>query len=633
MLLLLAGLALAQDLLDPHPGSVVHPHDLALIVTIDDYTSLPPIPYADADADAFATWLLHTHRVPAHRIQRVEDPTARTFGQILHRTLQRAHPDGTIWVHVVAHGAVSPGDGLHRILAADTRLDDLESAVALEKVETALADAPGQAVLVLDLGFSGVTREAGELIPGTLFRATPPPPPPDVLTWYGAAPDSSAPAVPGVGHGLFTWSVVGALRGWADGELTGRPDGRVTAEEAQHYVRRAATAFGATTPPPLALHGPLLARTLAEGRLEVGPDLAAVAAQAGPATWPLTPTDPDALAWRALETDLREQVAERAARAWSQARNLYMIGHPDGPTAVRRFLQTYSAISYLVDGREIIVTAPQAREARALMGGRQLASLDRPTMVKVPIGDFYVGSPAGEVGRRSDETLHSVTLTRPFALARTEVTARQWRDVMGVPVGDDTSDLPVHGVRWLDAIEFCNRLSLLDGLEPAYEVAGRHVTWRQDLDGWRLPTEAEWERAARWGGTHWPGFDRPELACSWGNVLDQSAAGPGAPFACRDGYPGPSPVGRYNASEGGLDDLVGNVTEWTWDPASRHGAQREIDPLGDGPAARRIAKGCAWDGTPATCRPAARQLLPFDEPAPGVGLRLARTLPSAAGTR
>ena len=120
-------------------------------------------------------------------------------------------------------------------------------------------------------------------------------------------------------------------------------------------------------------------------------------------------------------------------------------------------------------------------------------------LILIPAGTFQMGSPPDEPGRGPDETLHTVTLTQGFYIAPTEVTEKLWDKVMGS--GASTSQLPKAYVTWDNAVAFCNQLSLKEDLTPAYVVNGIEgdVTWNRAANGYRLPTEAEWEYACRAG--------------------------------------------------------------------------------------------------------------------------------------
>ena len=164
-------------------------------------------------------------------------------------------------------------------------------------------------------------------------------------------------------------------------------------------------------------------------------------------------------------------------------------------------------------------------------------------LILVKAGSFKMGSPPYESGRRQNEVQHKVTLTRDFYLGRYEVTKGQWARVMNldsVELGEE--QLPMGGVSWLDAVEFCKRLS---EQEKAAGRLPRGMTYQ-------LPTEAEWEYACRAGTTtvYW-----------WGDVADAKNANFGNEFAASN----VRAVGQYQANPWGFHDMHGNVYEWCSD--------------------------------------------------------------------
>ena len=114
-------------------------------------------------------------------------------------------------------------------------------------------------------------------------------------------------------------------------------------------------------------------------------------------------------------------------------------------------------------------------------------------LVLINGGTFQLGSPAGEAERDSDETQHEVTVD-DFYISKTEVTQREYQSIMGSNPSENRGDnLPVENITWYDAINYCNELSKASGLTPCYAIEGSTVTWNKNANGYRLPTEAEWE--------------------------------------------------------------------------------------------------------------------------------------------
>ncbi len=119
----------------------------------------------------------------------------------------------------------------------------------------------------------------------------------------------------------------------------------------------------------------------------------------------------------------------------------------------------------------------------------------------IPPGTLTMGSPPSELGRRGGEGEHPVILTRGFYMAQAPVTQAQWFEAMGTNPSwfSGCDDCPVETVTWYDAVAYCNTHSAMEARDPAYEVNDVSVTWAPDADGYRLPTESEWEYSCRAG--------------------------------------------------------------------------------------------------------------------------------------
>ena len=220
-------------------------------------------------------------------------------------------------------------------------------------------------------------------------------------------------------------------------------------------------------------------------------------------------------------------------------------------------------------------------------------------------GSFAMGSPAVEAGRFANESLPRQVRLEGFHMMTHPVTRHQWELVMGAGTGTGTGTgerLPVENVKWFEAIVFANRLSIMQGLRPAYVIGGsvNPDNWGQtpaasdpawdavlvdgDADGWRLPTEEQWEYAARAGtaaafsnGTNNWGDEAALNTIGWFSFNSEGRI---------------REVGTRAPNPWGLHDMHGNVWEWVWDMADAEG--------------RRTARGGYWGLSARYARAAAR---------------------------
>ena len=223
--------------------------------------------------------------------------------------------------------------------------------------------------------------------------------------------------------------------------------------------------------------------------------------------------------------------------------------------------------------------------------------------VLVEAGTFVMGSPDTELGRHGDEIQHEVTLTRDFYLSEMEVTQAQWVAVMRSNPSDfaGCDDCPVETVSFLDAVDYCNARSALEGLAPAYEVDSTSVSWNSSTNGYRLPTESEWEYACR-GGTTTAFYSGPvtSTTCDDPNLDDI------AWYCGNNDTWGTKECGQKAPNPWGLYDMSGNVWEWCWDRFGPYPAGPVIDPIGPEVGSRRTRRGGSWYYEAFYCRSADR---------------------------
>jgi len=287
-------------------------------------------------------------------------------------------------------------------------------------------------------------------------------------------------------------------------------------------------------------------------------------------------------------------------------------------------------------------TAPTPLASDGLAAESPIAAIPDGFVLIQP-GTFEMGSPVSEPGRRNDEDLHPVTLTRLFLIATTELTRKEWT----ATVGRDPStfegcagDCPVDSITWFDAASYANARSRAEHLEACYTLDGcsgsigtdlscKAVTFAGlDCNGYRLPTEAEWEYAAR-AGTTGAFFNGPIL---------HPQKDPVDPQLDEIGWYGGNARGRVNAvaqkkpNPWGLYDVSGNLWEWVHDRFGPYPHEPITDPLGadeDASHLRSVRGGSSYASAKA-CRLADRGRFASGYRNYGVGVRLARTWTSTA---
>jgi formylglycine-generating enzyme required for sulfatase activity len=239
----------------------------------------------------------------------------------------------------------------------------------------------------------------------------------------------------------------------------------------------------------------------------------------------------------------------------------------------------------------VLLCAVWARPLYAQAPQKSLRNSLGMEFVLIPAGSFIMGSPPDEPYRGKSETPHPVIITQPFYMQTTEVTLSQWRGLMGSGFllhrpGPPNS--PVSGISWFDSQDFLKKLNALK--------EGRY----------RLPTEAEWEYAARAGST---------TAYSWGNRIDCSRAlYANSRFGvktCLDAHPdlaqeGPAPVKSFAPNKWGLYDMHGNVWEWVQDWFAAYPNTQVTDPQGPPDGEDRVRRGGGWYSPGYACRSANR---------------------------
>lgn len=315
-------------------------------------------------------------------------------------------------------------------------------------------------------------------------------------------------------------------------------------------------------------------------------------------------------------------------------------------------LPTMHTLEEIYQNQTTLAANQAALDARLDTIEQQTASPVPAGMVLIPAGDFTMGDTFGE-GNDNELPLHTNTVSA-FYMDETETTKAKWDGVYTWAVAngytfdnagsDKAADHPVHTVNWYDCVKWANARSEKEGLTACYLAETTTGTvYRTGVfapscdwyaNGYRLPTEAEWEKAARggaanrrfpWSATSSISHSRANYSAVGGESYDQS---PPAGYHPDTATPNPRtlPVGSFAANGYGLYDMEGNLFEWCWDwyDGVYYGSSPETDPHGPGSGSNRVLRGGCWDYRASICRVAFRYFGSPDFDGNLVGFRLVR---------
>jgi len=256
---------------------------------------------------------------------------------------------------------------------------------------------------------------------------------------------------------------------------------------------------------------------------------------------------------------------------------------------------------------------------------------EKQDMVLVPGGTFEMGDVMGDK-ESEDETVHTVTLS-DFLIGKNEVTFDEYDAFCTATKREKPSDSgwgrgkrPVINVSWEDVVAYCNWRSKREGLEEVYKINGSRISANWQANGYRLPTEAEWEYAARAGGKK-VRFGNGRDIADPKEINFNASAGYKKPYSVVGEYRRKTlPVGSFAPNALGLYDMSGNVWEWCWDWYDSYSTSAQTNPKGPNTGSGRVIRGGSWRGSPRYCRVAGR----FGSSPGGrgydIGFRLSRTL-------
>lgn len=254
-------------------------------------------------------------------------------------------------------------------------------------------------------------------------------------------------------------------------------------------------------------------------------------------------------------------------------------------------------------------------------------------------GTFQMGSPESEAWRSADETQHTVTVS-DFYMSKYELTQKEYEEIAGNnPSYFKGDNLPLENISWLDAVAYCNARSEKDGLTPVYTIDGQNVSWDRSANGYRLPTEAEWEYACR-AGTTTPFYMENSPSAEDANYYGHY------PYEIEDNYfsqgnlevkPGEyrettMSVDSFSENPYGLYNMHGNVSEWVWDYYGEYPTDEQTDPAGPTSGTLRVYRGGGWNDFAKNMRSAYRATLEQNKGSFNLGIRLVLNAAPGSGS-
>ncbi len=623
------------------PSAAQNRDGIAVIIGNKTYTGrTPAVVFADNDARAMRRFVIERLGYRPGNVIDLRDATLAQLREVfggetthkgkLHDWVRAGK--SSVVVFYSGHGVPGLNDRRGYLLPVDGDPNRGEvSGYSLDLLIRNLSRLEAKSITVyLDACFSGDSHGGALVRQASGLAVTPrlPHSLPRMVVLSAAESDQLASWDEEARHGLFTRHLLDALGGAADREGHGNGDGRVTLGEAKRYLDAEMT-YQARR------------RYGRDQRATAMGDPTTVLAPAARAT-PVTTAD-ETIQELDLELVALKNANLRSGPSTSRSK-LALIGRGSRVNVTGAKGDWYRVV--LADGRAGWVwnpllgeSPPPARRVAAATGGR--AKRYRPgesfkdcgvcpEMVAVPPGSFVMGSPPGEKGRGDGEgPRRRVTIAGAIGVGKYEVTFAEW-DACRADGGcnghlpDDRGwgrgRRPVIGVSWRDAAAY--------------------VAWLARTTGkpYRLPSEADWEYAARAGTAtaHFWGAHR-NGACMFANVHDRSGnrleSLSEGPIRCDDGRVRTAPVGTYSVNRFGLHDVLGNVWEWVadcWRP-DHEGAPHDGAARVDDECDRRVLRGGSWRSAPNTIRSAARRAGRVGDRDETVGFRVIRGLEDEFG--
>ncbi len=312
-----------------------------------------------------------------------------------------------------------------------------------------------------------------------------------------------------------------------------------------------------------------------------------------------------------------DNLSDDAAWARAEAANT--------PAACQQYLQSYPKGRHLAEAQRCVNAAAQVIAPTT--------DVPKPSMVSIPGGSFTMGDVMGDKARDNELPVHTIQLAA-FELGRYEVTFAEYDRFCEATKRDKPEDRgwgrgnrPAIYVSWEDATAYCNWLSTQHGYTPVYTTGkGSDISANWQANGYRLPTEAEWEYAARGGGKKVRFGNGKDIADPKEINFDGSKENRTKYSIAGEYRQKTVPVGSLNSPNAlGLHDMSGNVFEWCWDWYGNYSKNTQTNPRGSASGSDRVFRGGSWYSFPRGVRAADRNSVAPVYRSDYLGFRLART--------